>query len=331
MIVNFVNVNRDGTAANPDATLLADENAAKAILESTFFNNITLTFNVGNGFNPLNGRNVVGSGAGGPNTNVFVTYGNLRTALLNSGQPTFFTDANLPAGNNIPITPGQPNNGSMSDFWISSSQARALGIAVANTPVDGSIGIGTTAAAGLDRVATILHEVGHAMGRMPNNAGQGGVTRYPELNLTRFLNVNGSRFIIEAGGGIFSIDGGATSLVNWDFNSAADFLDPANFRDPAPGRRLDPCNATSVNGNELGQLTAVDVQVMDALGFSSPVINAAPPAGTSGFMVLRGTVAPNNGTCVIYDLGTNALLGGGFLGRLGSDRDFVALGRFNDG
>ena len=47
MIVNFMNVNRDGTAANPDATLLADENAAKAILESTFFNNITLTFNVG--------------------------------------------------------------------------------------------------------------------------------------------------------------------------------------------------------------------------------------------------------------------------------------------
>jgi hypothetical protein len=203
MIVNFMNVNRDGTpVANPDATLVADENTAKTILESTFFNNITLTFNVGLGFNPSNGNNVGGAGSAGPSTNVFVTYGNLRTALLNSGQPTFFTDANLPAGNNIPITPGQPANGSMSNFWISSSQAKALGIAIANTPVDGSIGIGNVAA-GLDRVATLLHEVGHAMGRMPNNAGQGGVVRYPELNLTRFLMVNGSRFIIEAGGEFF--------------------------------------------------------------------------------------------------------------------------------
>jgi hypothetical protein len=205
MIVNFMNVNRDGTpVANPDATLVADENTAKTILESTFFNNITLTFNIGNGFNPLNGNNVGGAGSGGPNTFEFVTYNNLRTALLNSGQPTFFTAANLPAGNNIPITPGQPANGSMSNFWVSSSQAKALGIAIANPPaVDGSIGIGTTVAAGLDRVATLLHEVGHAMGRMVNNAVQGNVTDYPELDLTRFLNVNGavSRMIIAAGGG----------------------------------------------------------------------------------------------------------------------------------
>src|SRR6266436_712784 len=105
MIVNFMNVNRDGTpVANPDANLVADENTAKTILESTFFNNITLTFNVGLGFNPLNGINVGGAGSGGPSTFEFVRYANLRTALLAQGQPTFFTDTNLPAGNNIPIT-----------------------------------------------------------------------------------------------------------------------------------------------------------------------------------------------------------------------------------
>jgi hypothetical protein len=206
MIINFMNVNRDGSAvANPDANLVADENTAKTILESTFFNNITLTFNVGLGFNPLNGINVVGTGAAGPNTNVFVTYGNLRNALLGKGQPNFFTAANLPAGNNIPITPGQPALGSMSNFWVSSSQAKALGIPLGNTPVDGSIGIGMGLASGLDRVGTLLHEVGHAMGRMPNNADQGIVTHYPELDLVRFLNNAGviSRMIIDAGGDIF--------------------------------------------------------------------------------------------------------------------------------
>jgi hypothetical protein len=53
MQVVFNNVNLDGSpVANPDANLVADENRAKAILESMFFNNITLTFNVGLGFNP---------------------------------------------------------------------------------------------------------------------------------------------------------------------------------------------------------------------------------------------------------------------------------------
>src|SRR5262249_22746403 len=83
--------------------------------------------------------------------------------------------------------------------------------------------------------------------------------------------------------------------------------------------------------NTIATLTPLDIQVTDAAGFSSPVINAAPPAGTSSFMVLDGTVAPNNGTFVIYDLGNNAVLAGYTLGRLGNDREFVGVGRFNDG
>src|SRR6516225_1090692 len=84
----------------------------------------------------------------------------------------------------------------------------------------------------------------------------------------------------------------------------------------------------------LGQLTALDFQVMDALGFSSPVINAPPPPGTTAVMVLSQTSGPpsaTNGTYIIYDLGNNATLAGYTLGRLGTDRQFVTLGRFNDG
>jgi hypothetical protein len=104
MIVNFVNVN------STDPLLIADENTAKAMLESTFFNNITLTFNVGLGIFPPDRSAVGGSGSGGPNpaTEVEGTYGELRTALLNSGQPTFFTATNLPDARNV--------NG-VSNFW----------------------------------------------------------------------------------------------------------------------------------------------------------------------------------------------------------------------
>ena len=338
MNIVFNNVNADGSrVANPDANLVADENMAAAILNSMFFNNITLTFNVGFGFYPGNGNPVTGAGTGGPNANIFVTYGNLRSALLTSGQPNFFTPTNLPEGNGLPINvppPGQQPV-TISNFWISSSQAKALGLPAGNQAPDGFIGIGTTVAAGIDRVATLLHEVGHAMGRIPSNAVDGGVTNYPELDLWRFLSA-GNRLIIANPAGYFSLDGGATPLVNWSVSppSAADFANPPGNTLPDGGRRLDPYNATSVNGLMLGQLTALDFQVMDALGFSSPVINAPPPPGTTAVMVLSQTSGPpsaTNGTYIIYDLGNNATLAGYTLGRLGTDRQFVTLGRFNDG
>ena len=220
MIVNFVNVNRNGTAnTNPDPLFVADENAAKAILESTFFNNIMLTFNVGLGFSARTGRDVTGSGVSSSNaaTQVDVTYDNLRTALLNSGQPNFFNDANLPAGDGLPINvpPAGQMPVTISNFWLTSSQQKALGLPSRRAGVDGFIGIGTTVAAGLDRVATLLHEVGHAMGRFdtPQDRGRLG-TWDPEMDLVRFTS-KGNRLIIEGGGGFFSLDGGATSLVNW--------------------------------------------------------------------------------------------------------------------
>jgi hypothetical protein len=345
MIVNFMNVNRDGSAvANPDASLVADENRAKAILESMFFNNITLTFNIGLGFVPPESGfpavDVTGAGATLTNreTNVFVTYAanpntGLRDALLNRGQPNFFTAANLPAGNSVITNPGAQNPFGISNFWITSSQAKALGFPPRGQGPDGFIGVSTTIA-GDDRVATILHEVGHAMGRVPSTDINNLLTQYPLLNLVRFFRAGNSvnRVIIPGPLGYFSLDGGTTPLVNWGLEpgGAADFRTPA-IVPGVPGDPFNEISRTGIGNNTPPALTTLDFQVMDFLGFTSPVKNPAPPAATSAVMVLRGTVDPNNGTYVIYDLGNNALLSGGTLGRLGSDRDFVAVGRFNDG
>src|SRR5262245_43563688 len=202
MIVNFLNVNRDGTVNNnPDPLFVADENAAKAILESTFFNNIQLTFNVCLGFSSLTGNPVTGSGVSSSNvaTQVDVTYGALRTALLNSGQPTFFNATNLPAGDKLPVTTGQ-DPVTIANFWLTSSQRKALGLLARGPGIDGSIGIGTSVAAGLDRVATLLHEVGHAMGRVDSNQDRGRLgTWYPEMALVRFTSA-GTRLIANRAG-----------------------------------------------------------------------------------------------------------------------------------
>jgi hypothetical protein len=53
MQIVFNNVDGNfNTIADPDASLVADENAAAAILDSMFSDNITLTFDIGVGFNP---------------------------------------------------------------------------------------------------------------------------------------------------------------------------------------------------------------------------------------------------------------------------------------
>jgi hypothetical protein len=333
MQVVFRNVDLNGTLiANPDASLVADESTAATILNSTITNNITVTINVGLGFNPATGNTVTGSGSGGPNANteVELNYEELRTALLNSGQPNFFTATNLPAGDNLPVG----GRFSISNFWISSSQQKAFGLPPSpNAGVDGSIGIGDIPA-GPDRVATILHEVGHVMGRMPGPRSRLGVQYYPELDLVRFFSA-GNRITLASGGGYFSIDGGTTRVVNWSFGSAADFADPPNNTAFGP-RRLDPYNATLVDGNTLGQLTPLDLQVMEALGFTTtlPVINPAPPPATTAVMVLRQTSVPptiTDGTYQIYDLGNNQILANYQLGKVGPPWQFVTLGGFNDG
>src|SRR5262245_59356391 len=135
---------------------IADEQTAAGILAATFTNNITLTFDVRFGFSAVGGAPLdplVSDAAMNNQTAIFTNYTNLRTTLLTNGQPNFFTPTNLPAGNGLPINnppPGQqPVN--FSNFYISSSEAKAFGMQNIPAGVDGFIGIGTGFTPGTDR------------------------------------------------------------------------------------------------------------------------------------------------------------------------------------
>jgi len=163
------------------ASFLRDEQTAISLLTATFTNNITLTFNVGFGSyggQTLNNQNTAVA-AVNTNAAVFLTYSQLRTALLTSGQPNFFTGANLPAGDSI--------NG-ISNFYVSSSAARTFGLRVPNPGPDGFVGIGTGFTPGAPRVDAFLHEFGHAMGRYDPNVVRQGVTYVSEFDLMRFVS-----------------------------------------------------------------------------------------------------------------------------------------------
>jgi hypothetical protein len=305
-------------------TFLQDEQTAINLLTATFTNNITLTFNVG--FGSYGGQTLANqnTAVAAVNTNnaTFLTYSQLRTALLTSGQPNLFTGANLPAGDSI--------NG-ISNFYISSSTAKAFGLRVPNQGVpDGFVGIGTGFRPGNSRVDAFLHEFGHAMGRYDPNVVRQGVTYFSEFDLMRFVSPGQRLFAdnLPSAPAYFSLDGGASRVADWGISS-----DPSDFLNP-PNSNFTPDDPFNEIVDDLGQITTADILSTEALGFSStlPVINPSPPAGTTAVMVLRQTSASiTDGTYQIYDVGNNAILASYQLGRVGSDWRFVTLGRFNDG
>ena len=169
------------------------------------------------------------------------------------------------------------------------------------------------------------------MGRYDVNLRQGA--NVAEFDLMRFLSPapSSNRLFLDALPSVpayFSLDGGVTPLADWGRAS-----DPSDFLNPPDSNRTpnDPFN--EIVGT-LGRLTPLDIQAMEALGFKSnvPVVNAAPPPGTTAVMVLRQT-SPSitDGTYNIYDIGNNGILANFQLGKVGAPFQFVTLGGFNDG
>jgi hypothetical protein len=287
-------------------SFIADENTAINILDAAFTDNISVVFNVG--FGSYNGALM-------PNQNIseadvneaavfFLNYSTLRQDLLTFGQPNFFTAANLPAGNSI-------NN--QTNFWVSSSVGAIFGLFTQQT--DGFVGIGTGFAAGNVRVSAFLHEMGHAMGRVPEDIGGA----HSALDLWRFT-APGVRLFNGANPNntpaYFSLDGGATKLADWgETSDVSDFLNNALTGN-------DPFNEFVGN---LGNLTNLDLLITEALGYSHPTPNPPPPPGTTADMVLRHGA---DGKYEIYDIGGNSILAAFSLGQVGTDWRFVTLAGF---
>jgi hypothetical protein len=291
-------------------SFLQDEQTAINILQSTFTSNVSVVFNVGFGsYQGVTLNNQFISEADvNQNAVFFLTYSQLRQDLLAFGQPGFFNAANLPAGTSL--------NG-RTNFWVSSSVGACFGLFTQE--VDGFVAIGTGFTPGAERVSAFLHELGHAMGRVPENIGGA----FSALDLVRFVSQGNRLFDGSNPNGTFayfSLDGGATQIAQWGQNS-----DVSDFRNGFPFAN-DPFNE---NVGNLGQLTNADILVTEALGFKTvppaPPGNPPPPPGTTADMVLRHGA---DGLYEIYDIGGNRLLAAYQLGQVGTDWRFVTLAGF---
>jgi hypothetical protein len=316
-------------AALADQSFINDGARAVQILDAAFTNNITVTIKVGKG--EYNGTTLTNQNIseGGTNFGYFLTYRQLRTDLLTFGEPGFFNNSSLPDFND-------PNSPTHTNFWVSSSEAKIFGIDTSlqgNAP-DGFVGIGTGFSAGNVRVSAFLHEIGHALGRVPSNYTSGNTVYSSALDLWRFTS-NGNRYFdpnnTNNTAAYFSTDGGLNHLADWgEHSDASDFLNPTNTSFPPPYSNLTPNDPFDEIVGNLANLTNVDIQVMEALGFRhsplGPPPNPAPPAGTTAAMIMRHS---SDGQYYIYDIGNNALLAAYKLGTVGTDWTVAGLGGFN--
>lgn len=223
--------------------------AAAQMIEATLSDNITVNLKI----------HYKGTGGGafaGPANGGFLSYSDVRSFLLAHASPGDHTFDALPNGAKI------QGQGSVV-VW--DAQLKLFGFTVSDS-FDGS----ATFAKDIDPsllVGVALHELTHAMGRIPYGSPDSpapGDTATPDIfNLFRFTGIGNYFFDdnLPTSASYFSIDGGTTKLADYGRNS-----DPSDFLNSGVQGANDPFNEF-YSGSTIQQLSIVDIMQMIALGF----------------------------------------------------------------
>lgn len=251
-----INLIWDSSVAKAPASFKATVQQAAQMLEATVTNTVTL--NIAVGYGEIGGTPIgSGSAEGATLADQQESYDTLKSQLAVCDTTAIGQSvvAHLPAANPF---------GSLT-YDVSGAQLKVFGVDPANsTQLDGEIGFSTDWPSA-DLLAATLHEMTHAMGR---NSGWGSAANgydVTALDLSRYsapgvLVCDGSA-ATTAHLQYFSVDGGATVLA--DYSTTSDYGDWAANSLTA----TDPFDAyTESNSNAL---TAVDVAVLDAIGYTT--------------------------------------------------------------
>jgi len=194
--------------------------------------------------------------AGGPSGGLYEPYSTVHADLVNNASPGDTIFNSLPTGSTI---------GGQSQVAVWNSQLKLWGLMDPNgTEIDGSATFATDINPNL-LVGVALHELTHAMGRVPYgpSPGQPSITQPDIFDFYRFTSpgnilINGGSTAAPA---YFSLDNGAHKIADYGQTS-----DPSDFLNSGVQGSTDPFDEFYSN-NTQQQLTAIDLQQLDALGF----------------------------------------------------------------
>jgi hypothetical protein len=279
-----INLLFDAAAMAAPASFRAGIEQAASILSATITDQITVNLNI----------DYSGTGGGakaGPDNGQYVSYSTVRADLIGGAAPGDTTFNALPSGSTFQ---GQ----SYVAVW--NAQLKVMGLLSANANTDdGSAYFNTDINSNL-LVGVALHELTHALGRVPYGPVPGDPTAEgPEPDIFDFFRFTspGTRLIegsSTAPAAYFSIDGGNTKLA--DFGQTSDASDFLNSGVQGPN---DPFNEF-YTGSTSQSLSAVDKEILDALGFHV----AAPKPDLSEYVAVNKTTVAPGGSITIdaYDM-----------------------------
>ena len=240
----------DAAAMAAPASFRAGIQQAASILSATITNKITVNINI-----DYSGTG--GGAAAGPDNGLFENYSTVRSDLISTAVPGDTTFNALPTGSTIQ---GQ------SSVAVWNAQLKLFGLLGPNdtTTDDGSATFATDIQSSL-LAGVALHELTHALGRVPYGSQPDIFDFYRFTSPGTQLIANGNT----APAAYFSVDGGNTKLADLGQTS-----DPSDFLNSGVQGGNDPFNEF-YTGSTLQNLTTVDKELLDALGF-----NTAAPVTT---------------------------------------------------
>jgi serralysin len=280
-----INLLFDTAAMAAPASFRAGIQQAASILTAAISDQITVNIKI-----DYSGTG--GGAAAGPDNGLYESYSSVRADLINGATPGDTTFNALPGGSSIR---GQSN------VAVWNAQLKLFGLLGANNTStdDGSATFATDINPNL-LVGVALHELTHAMGRVPYGP-------QPDIfDLFRFTSV-GTRLFADgntAPASYFSVDGGNTKLADYGRTS-----DPSDFLNSGVQGSNDPFNEF-YNGGTIQSLSVVDKAQLDALGF-----HTAAPAVTTVIEAFGSTSLTQFGSnFFLYNIGGSGpelIYGGG--------------------
>ena len=232
----------DSAAMAAPASFRAGIEQAATMLANTISDKITVDIKI-----DYSGTG--GGAAAGPDSGSYKSYSLVHSDLVNGAAPGDTTFNALPSGSSIQ---GQSN------VVVWSAQMKLFGLIGANdtTTDDGSAVFATDISPNL-LVGVALHELTHALGRVPYGAAPDifDLFRYTSPGVHLFQAGN------SAPAAYFSLDGGVTKLA--DFGQ---YSDPSDFLNSGVQGSNDPFNEY-YSGSTSQMLSSVDLTLLHATGY----------------------------------------------------------------
>jgi len=318
-----INLTFDSSANSAPAAFKTAVTAAAQFFEDNFSNPVTINIDVGYG--EINGSSM-GGGALGESETYLYNYSFSQLAAALRADPTAAAD--------VPAT--DPTNGGQ--FWVTTAEAEALGLAASSQGLDGYVGFSSGLAfdynnsdgvspGAFDFFGVATHEISEVLGRQMMD---GSWSSFEPLDLFHY-SAPGVRSFSGTKTSYFSIDGGVTNLGNFNTNPGGDFGDWA-------GSVGNNAFLAFTNSGVVDPVTSADLTLMNALGWTPITATAAPQSSpparvASDFngdgmsdILWRNASA---GATSLWEMSGSTVIGGGPLSAPSPQWQIAGVGDFN--